>query len=190
MAASMGMTPLQLLKEAGFGISLAQTRENCWNVYQKWLARQADTPKSKSHGTLISQRPLIPPFQVSREEFSAYAKERYDEIDVDERAELVEEWTLDLKTSRTDPNGEDDERDQDSENQRCGRELELVKRQFKNMVRLCPSHTLLPFLSLVSGQSDQPLYRPRGCLSGCFQKPSGAGPRILHILVRRIPRDM
>lgn len=52
LAEELSISPAQLLKEGGFGISLAQTKENAWNVFQRWLARQSDTPKRKLYSDL------------------------------------------------------------------------------------------------------------------------------------------
>lgn len=44
LADQLSLSPSQLLKECGFGISLAQTSDNKWNTYQSWLRKQPGTP--------------------------------------------------------------------------------------------------------------------------------------------------
>lgn len=70
---------------------------------------------------------------MSREEFSAYATPRYNEFTPSEREEMLDEWMAELEELGVDA-GDDSQEDQDTRNQRSGRELELVKAQLKNMV--------------------------------------------------------
>lgn len=46
LAEELHLSPMELLKEGGFGISVAQVKPNPWNVFQKLLRARPGTPKN------------------------------------------------------------------------------------------------------------------------------------------------
>lgn len=75
---------------------------------------------------------------VSRDEFVAFASSRYEQIPLDERKSLLEDWTAELEQFKL----QHAEGREDDDNEQAARELELVKGQLRDMVSLRASSDL------------------------------------------------